>query len=299
VQSKLDLINIDVQPVTANWLPQNIMLNVLRLDEVHPVVSGNKWFKLKYYLQQAKQAGCHTIATFGGAYSNHIVATAFACKLCGFSSIGIIRGEEKPATLSHTLLQAAEYGMQLQFVTRQAFNNKENIKGSLPGVYWINEGGYGPPGAKGAAEILHLVKDVEKYSHIVCAVGTGTMFAGLVNNARPGQKIIGISVLKNNFSIIDEAEALLHSTNERPDFCILHGYHFGGYAKYTAPLIDFMKQTWYACGLPTDFVYTAKTLYAIQQLTLNKTIWPGSRVLMIHSGGLQGNASLQKGMLPF
>ncbi|HWB25485.1 MAG TPA: pyridoxal-phosphate dependent enzyme [Chitinophagaceae bacterium] len=298
MQNILDFNNVSTQPVRAHWLPAAITLNVLRLDKIHPIVSGNKWFKLKYYLEEAKQTGFKTVATFGGAYSNHIIAAAFACKASGFSSIGIIRGE-RPPVLSSTLQYAAGYGMQLQFVSRQSFNNKENIKSQFPGVYWIDEGGYGLQGMCGAGEIMQLVDDAEKYSHIVCAVGTGTMFAGIVRSAAAGQRVIGVSVLKNNFSIFNEVQALLDKQIIKADFDIVHGYHFGGYAKHPPALIDFMHLVWNTVNLPTDIVYTAKTLYAIQQLALQNTIPVGNRVLMIHSGGLQGNTSLQKGVLPF
>lgn len=296
MQTGICFENIDVQPINAPWLTAGTTFNVLRLDKLHPVVSGNKWFKLKYYLANAAQNGCTTIGTFGGAYSNHIVAAAFACRAAGFKSLGIIRGEE-PAEPSTTLQQAAAYGMQLQFVSRTAFKDKEVIKGANPGVYWINEGGYGETGAKGAAEIWQCIPAAGGYTHIVCAVGTGTMLAGLINGAAVHRKIIGISVLKNNFSIINEVSALLNNADTTVD--ILHDYHFGGYAKHPPVLIEYMRQVWHDYALPTDIVYTAKAFYATQHLISSGVIPAGSRVLMVHSGGLQGNASLQKGMLPF
>lgn len=298
MQNKIDINNIRIQPIVAGWLSKNITLHVARLDELHPVVSGNKWFKLKYYLAAAQQAGYNTIATFGGAYSNHIVAAAFAAQSCGLNSIGIIRGE-RPAAPSLTLRHAAECGMQLHFVTREQFKNKQLIQQQHTDAYWVNEGGYGPLGAKGAAEILSCVPNLENYNHIVCAVGTGTMLAGLVNSALAHQKVTGISVLKNNFSIIEEVAALLNDKTFINRFTIQHDYHFGGYAKHPPQLIEFMQQIWNTNALPTDIVYTAKTLFAIQQMALSNTITPGSRVLMVHSGGLQGNSSLQKGVLPF
>jgi 1-aminocyclopropane-1-carboxylate deaminase len=296
VQNSIDIEHITVQAITANWLPASVLADVLRLDEIHPIVSGNKWFKLQYYLEEAGLRGHDTIATFGGAYSNHIVAAAYACRACGFKSIGIIRGE-RPLHLSPTLINAADYGMHLQFVSRDAFKDKETIKQQLHNVYWINEGGYGSLGAKGAGDILQLVKNIENYTHIICAVGTGTMFAGLVNRAKPNQEMIGISVLKNNFSIAGEVRALLD--DKAKPFTILHDHHFGGYAKHPPELVDFMRETWHTSQLPTDIVYTAKTFYALKQLIISGSIPAGSRVLMIHSGGLQGNASLQKGVLPF
>ncbi|HVX49731.1 MAG TPA: pyridoxal-phosphate dependent enzyme [Chitinophagaceae bacterium] len=298
MQHTLHFDNIITQPLYAVWLPQGITLDVLRLDALHDVVSGNKWFKLKYYLAAAQQSGCNTVATFGGAYSNHIIATAFACKAAGLKSIGIIRGE-RPAILSHTLQQALACGMQLHFVTRQAFKNKQAVKQQFLNVYWVNEGGHGAEGARGAAEILAFAGQPASFTNIVCAVGTGTMFAGLVNSAEASQTITGVSVLKNNFSIHDEISALLIPRTNLPQWQIVHDYHFGGYAKHPAALIQFMQEVWQTCKLPTDIVYTAKTLYAIRGLIQQGAIMPGSRVLMIHSGGLQGNMSLAAGVLPF
>lgn len=297
MHSALQFNSVNVQHITANWLAQDTALDVLRLDRLHPVVSGNKWFKLKYYLSEAQQQGYNTIATYGGAYSNHIVAAAFACRACGLNSVGIIRGEE-PKVLSPTLVAAIGYGMQLQFVSRQQFSDKENIKPQYSNVYRVNEGGYGANGAKGAGEILALVPRLQAYTHIICAVGTGTMLAGLINSALPGQRVLGISVLKNNFSIKDEVDALVNK-HAAAAYEILHGYDFGGYAKHPPELIHFMQETWQESALPTDIVYTAKTFYAVKHLIKNNTITAGSRVLMVHSGGLQGNTSLQKGVLPF
>ena len=139
-----------MQTVEAEWLQQqDVQLQVLRLDEWHPVVSGNKWFKLRYYLEEAMAKGYGTVATFGGAYSNHIVATAFACKEARLKSIGVIRGEE-PSTLSHTLQQASALGMQLLFISREAYKNREAAKAKFTDAYWINEGGYGSLGAEGS-----------------------------------------------------------------------------------------------------------------------------------------------------
>jgi 1-aminocyclopropane-1-carboxylate deaminase/D-cysteine desulfhydrase-like pyridoxal-dependent ACC family enzyme len=273
------------------------LLDVLRLDELHPVVSGNKWFKLKYYLEDALATGCHTVLTYGGAWSNHIVAVAFACREYGLKNIGVIRGQQ-PTQMSVTLQRAAECGMELQFAERAQFTVLKKQLGAQGHIYHIPEGGYGLLGAKGAAEILQYVPNLSNYTHIACAVGTGTMFAGIINASLPGQRVIGISVLKNNFSIVDETRDLL-TNSYKGDFVIEHGWHFGGYAKHTPQLIEFMKEAWHNYKLPTDIVYTSKTLYAVKQMVVSQAIPAGSRVLMVHSGGLQGNASLPAQVLPF
>lgn len=291
------LQNIRVQSL-PHFSDGQVQTDILRLDLLHPIVSGNKWFKLKYYLEEARLGGHHTIATFGGAFSNHIVATAYAAKEAGLQSFGYIRGELADP-LSPTLQQSQELGMELKFVTREQFRNPENIIGgnAEPGVYWVREGGYGLLGAKGAGHILSSA-DTQPYTHVICAVGTGTMLAGLIRSAREQQQLIGISVLKNHLGLEQEVKSLLNNS-QQASFTILHNYHFGGYAKHPAELIRFMCETWEAEQLPTDIVYTSKLLYAVRELVLKRYFPVGSRLLVIHSGGLQGNTSLPSGTLPF
>lgn len=285
-----------VDPVSSIYKFRTTV-DVLRLDLVHPVISGNKWFKLKYYLEEAKRLGKKTLITFGGPYSNHILATAAAARETGFKSIGIIRGEV-PSVYSSTLMDATGYGMELVFVPRESYRLKiiplaENI---LNEAFIIPEGGYGKPGVAGAKEILGQTK-FQDYTHIIAAVGTGTMLAGLSDAAFPYQTVMGISVLKNNFSVQDEIKALLPSAKQ--NFNVLHDYHFGGYAKYKTVLLQFMNQWFTETGIPSDFVYTGKLFYAVNDLVLNNAFPLQSRLLVIHSGGLQGNRSLSKGTLIF
>ena len=279
---------------------KNIEVAVLRLDEMHPVISGNKWFKLKAYLTDAAQQQKKAILTFGGAYSNHIVATAAACAKAGFLSIGIIRGEA-PKTLSPTLADAQQYGMQLHFISREAYRQKAvppEAYGVLKksDVYRISEGGYGEKGMEGSMDILKSVA-VENYTHIIAAVGTGTMLAGLIKATAPQQQVIGISVLKNNFGAADAVAQLAHIPAE--NIQILHDYAFGGYARHTPELLQFMNNWYAATGIPSDFVYTAKTFYAADELIQKGVFQVGSSLLVIHSGGLQGNRSLPAGTLRF
>ncbi len=273
-----------------------IEVSVLRLDKIHPVISGNKWFKLKYYLEDAISQKKKNIITFGGAWSNHIIATAAACKLWGLNATGIIRGEE-PAELSPTLKQAKEMGMQLIFISREDYKTKKITEKFLTDeCYLIPEGGYGRKGAAGAAGIFKYC-DQEIYTHIVCAVGTGTMLAGLITATLPQQMIIGISILKNNNVLEENVRSLLN--NESSNFQIFHDYHFGGYAKHTDELLNFMNAFYEQTKIPSDFVYTGKLFFAITDL-ITKNFFPqGSKLLLIHSGGIQGNASLDKGRLMF
>lgn len=287
------------QTIEANWLSlKNVRLDVLRLDKIHSVISGNKWFKLKYYLQDALAKGFATVTTFGGAYSNHIIATACTCHKSGLKSIGIIRGEE-PVELSHTLRTAKEYGMQLHFISRKEYKDKETLSKLFKDTYLINEGGYGIQGSMGAKEILLQCKYPEQYTHIICAAGTGTMMAGIIQSVSANQEVIGISAMKGNVELLNKVTALLNKDDATKKFTILHEYHFGGYAKHPAELLAFMNETWQQHQLPTDIVYTSKTFYAVQQMIKDNTIPAGSNVLMVHSGGLQGNLSLPAGTLCF
>lgn len=275
---------------------KGITADILRLDLLHPVVSGNKWFKLRYYIEQAQEQNKKSLVTFGGAWSNHIHATAAAGKLAGLKTIGIIRGEA-PAGLSTTLLQAAEMGMQLHFVSRAAYRQKKMPDQiDLSEALLIPEGGYSLTGARGAATIMDLINP-DDYTHICCAVGSGTMLAGLINACGKHQQVMGISALKNNHSLEKAVSDLLINATTTP--YIVHDYHFGGFAKHNSLLLDFMNELYRQTGIPTDIVYTGKLCFAAYDLAGKNYFPPGSKILLIHSGGLQGNRSLPNGSLIF
>lgn len=273
--------------------------HLLRLDLLHPVVSGNKIFKLKFYIEKAKNENKTTLLTLGGSHSNHLVATAYAAKSYGFKSIGIVRGEEtkKPST---TLLECIEYGMELIYVSRSAFGNINlNDYSQLnPEALIIPHGGYGLLGAKGAATILDLVHKND-FDIIIAACGTGTMGAGLVSSALPRQKIILTSVLKNNISVRREIDTLLTEMDISKAYEIRFENHLGGYAKKNSELFDFMNRFHDNHNIPTDFVYTGKMLYSFYQMMIAAEFPENSRILLIHSGGLQGNRSLTNHELKF
>jgi 1-aminocyclopropane-1-carboxylate deaminase len=291
-QLPFDKITVDTVSLGRH---NEISADVLRLDKIDPVISGNKWFKLRYYLEEAKSQLKKGILTFGGAWSNHIIATATACHQNGLQSIGIIRGEEPPQ-LSPTLLHAKEQGMQLVFISRNAYQNKEIPATIQPEEYYIiNEGGYGIMGARGASTILEHCH--HNYTHYCCAVGTGTMMAGIINHTKAEQKTIGISVLKNNTRLDEMIQALVVHKND--DWKLIHDYSFGGYAKHQPALLQFMNEFYSQTGIPSDFVYTGKLFYAICDFVEKKYFSEGSRLLLIHSGGLQGNESLPPGSLMF
>jgi 1-aminocyclopropane-1-carboxylate deaminase len=288
---------ISVDPYTSPLFSEKgIDAAVLRLDQLHPVISGNKWFKLRFYIEEARRLKKDRLVTYGGPWSNHLHATAAAGQLYGLKTTGIIRGE-RPPQLSDTLHQVMEMGMQLYFISREDYKNDfipDTI--NLSTAMLIPEGGAGPIGVKGAATITTFFNPAA-YTHVCCAVGSGTMMAGLLHNLKSGVKLIGISAMKNNHSLAAEVASLTGSNEALPE--IIHDYHFGGFAKHTAGLLAFMNEVYQHSGIPTDIVYTGKLFYAVNDLARKNYFLPGSKILLIHSGGLQGNRSLPNGSLIF
>jgi 1-aminocyclopropane-1-carboxylate deaminase/D-cysteine desulfhydrase-like pyridoxal-dependent ACC family enzyme len=304
--NKKEIIDIALATIDELHLPEfaekKLRVDVLRLDKIHPIISGNKWFKLKYYLEDAVQQK-KSIITFGGAYSNHIIATAYAAKQLNLPSIGIIRGEESKQ-LSHTLILAKKYGMKLIFIPRNEYLKKSNddfISGlqiTYPNSLIISEGGAGPKGIQGSGEIMKLIKN-NYYTHILCVIGTAATFLGFANASDFAQKIIGISVLKGMSDLLDENKKFLNDPEKINNCFISYDYHFGGYAKKNKELFDFMNLLYTKTKIKTDFVYTGKLFYAAFDL-VKKDFFPhDSKLLVIHSGGLQGNNSLPTGTLKF
>ena len=280
---------------------KQVSVSVLRLDKIHPLVSGNKLFKLHYFLEAAMASEHKTILTFGGAYSNHLAASAYACKALQLKSIGIVRGE-RPNQLSSTLQQCLQDGMQLQFLSRQEYAQKDNpvfvnsLKTSYGACTIIPEGGYHSLGAKGAALIMELIKD-NSYTHICTATGTATTLAGILMAAKPEQIVVSIPVLKGMTDNKIRIKNLIEKEFE--NLVILNSYHFGGYAKKSDLLINFINQCWLQYRLPLDFVYTAKMFFGIIDSIKNDTFTKGSKILCLHTGGLQGNKSLPSNTLLF
>jgi 1-aminocyclopropane-1-carboxylate deaminase len=281
----------------------DLQVDVLRLDKIHPEISGNKWFKLKYYLERATHANKQKLISFGGAYSNHLLALAYAASINGFSSIGLIRGEE-PEKLSTTLVKAKESGMELRFLSRQEYNQQKKTALLIdpeeyePNALLIPEGGAGADGIRGAEEILSGVP-IKRYSHVCCAVGTGTTLAGLINSTGARQNKIGVSVLKGTYNYEPLNTSWIKNPIDLENVQLIHEDHFGGYAKCTKVLIDFMNKIFAASGIPTDFVYTGKLFYSVVRMAEMKEFPAGSRILVLHSGGLWGNRSLAPGLLHF
>ena len=283
-------------------IAQNIRLTVARLDKIHEEVSGNKLFKLNYFVENCLKSTHKTLLTFGGAFSNHLAATAFLCKEEGIKCIGIVRGEE-PLNYSHTLIRCKELGMFLKFIPRKSYgdiqSNKEMIS-ELQHVFGdftlVPEGGFDRIGAQGASLIIELLKD-RRFSHICTCVGTATTLAGLLLKKNIDQEVIAIPVIKNMIDIKDKLHFLGVPKQNYP--VVFGDYHFGGYAKHTQELISFMNTFYSETSIPTDFVYTAKMMYAIKDKIKNGYFKSGSNIVCLHTGGLQGNKSLPHGTLIF
>jgi len=290
------MINDRIAAVTIQPVPPagDCALDILRLDRFDPVISGNKWFKLRYYLAEASGPPLKQIVTFGGAWSNHIVAAAYACKEAGIPATGIIRGEE-PANWSATLQAAAAAGMQLRFLPRSEYTRLNQTLVSDEHTCVIPAGGYGTKGMEGAATIADLF-DPHLYTHICCAAGTGTMAAGLATRLQANQTLAVIPVLRHT-GIEQDIRRLCGPTACK--LVVLPDFHGGGYAKISDDLLAFMNDWYRQTGIATDFVYTGKLFRAVVQLKDDGFFPAGSRILVVHSGGLQGNASLPKGSLIF
>lgn len=283
--------------------PNSISMYIKREDLIHPFVSGNKFRKLKYNLLQAKEENQETLLTFGGAFSNHIAAVAFAGKEKGFKTIGIIRGDELGSKISGnpTLLFAQNCGMQLEFISREAYRLKseisflENLKQKFGSFYLIPEGGTNALAIKGCQEIL-TQKDAE-FDYICCPIGTGGTISGIINSVLPHQKVLGFPALKGDF-LKKEIRNFVQNENWE----LITDYHFGGYGKVNAALIGFINQFYAVNQIPLDPIYMGKMVFGVIDL-IQKNYFPAeSKILLIHTGGIQGiqgmNIKLRNKQLP-
>lgn len=295
-------LNVEIDEIENELTTQkDVSLSILRLDKIHPEIQGNKFFKLYYFLRQAI-AEQKNIITLGGAYSNHLAATASAGKMFGINCIGIVRGEE-PKNLSHTLLFCKEQGMHLEFISREDYKRKndENFKVNLTDKFGdhilIPEGGYSKEGVAGAALISNFY-NTQGFTHICCAVGTATTLAGLIRSSSAPQHIIGFSAIKEMNDLEKRIQFLLGDSIHN-NYSLNNDYHFGGYAKNNNELISFMNILYEAFTIPTDFVYTGKMMFGVVDLIQKNYFAKRNKILCIHTGGLQGNLSLPPGILNF
>lgn len=280
-----------------------VELHIKREDAIHPMISGNKYRKLKYNIAFAEENGFKTLLTFGGAYSNHIAATAAAGAVFGFKTIGVIRGEELASKIegNATLRYARHCGMQFKFINRSDFRNKtaerfiEDLKTEFGDFYHIPEGGTNELAVKGSEEIL---TEADKDFDFICSsAGTGGTLAGLINSAGPHQKVLGFSALRGDFLKAD-----ISKFTRQDHWELITDYHFGGYAKINTELIAFINQFNKNYDIPLDPVYTGKMLFGVVNMIENGYFAKGSRILAIHTGGLQGisgmNARLKQKKMP-
>ncbi len=267
----------------------NISLYIKRDDLIHAHISGNKWRKLKYNIETYQQQNKQILVTVGGAFSNHIMATAAVCKWKKIPCIGIIRGDELNIHSNKNLAYAHQQGMQLIFVDRKfysqrydtdfldLFSKKYQLNSSE--IYYIPEGGANTEGAKGCEDIVHEI-DLN-FDYIITDCGTGTTLAGIANAVQENQKAIGISVIGSNFDI---EQSTRHFTDK--PFTMLHQFNFGGYAKTNQELIDFIKYFYRMFAIKFDYVYTAKLFYAIFKLIEQEYFPPNSTIIGVHTGGV-------------
>ncbi|MBT6745546.1 MAG: 1-aminocyclopropane-1-carboxylate deaminase/D-cysteine desulfhydrase [Flavobacteriales bacterium] len=265
-----------------------ITFYIKRDDLIHSEISGNKWRKLKYNLQEARAQKKDTILTFGGAFSNHIASAAAIGKQKGFKTVGVIRGEEQLE--NPTLTRAKENGMQLYFVSRDEYKQKGEtdyqleLRNKFGNVYIIPEGGANELGAQGSEEIVNEI-DID-FDYICCDLGTGTTFSGVINSIVKEQYAIGFSALKGEDKLTEAVQKF--EKIKRKNWHISFDYHLGGFAKRSTELEEFIKEFKEETNVPLDPIYTGKMAFGILDLAKKDYFKKGSSVIMVHTGGLQG-----------
>ncbi|AXG72870.1 1-aminocyclopropane-1-carboxylate deaminase/D-cysteine desulfhydrase [Flavobacterium arcticum] len=282
------------QPIPLNF-PKNIKLTIKREDLLHPHISGNKFRKLKYNILEAQKQHATQLLTFGGAYSNHIAATAAAGKEYGIKTIGVIRGEEIEDKINDnpTLCFSRECGMQFHFISREDYRDKTNpeyiksLKQMFGDFYLVPEGGTNQLAIKGCEEILTATDN--NFTHIACAVGTGGTISGIINTALPHQKVIGFPALKNAGLSVD-----IIKFAQQDNWQLIEDYHFGGYGKVNTELVGFINDFFQKTDISLDPVYTGKMVFGVIDLINNNFFPDNAEVLLIHTGGLQGISGMNR-----
>ncbi|MDP3331938.1 MAG: pyridoxal-phosphate dependent enzyme [Methylococcaceae bacterium] len=268
---------------------QQIELWLKRDDMLHPIVSGNKWRKLKYVLDHALCIGADTLVSMGGAYSNHLHALAYVGRELGLKTIGLIRSEPGPS-LTPTLTDLQQWGMELKFVTRthnrllRHYRDWQAFPGLQPKQYWLPEGGAQAPALQGVAEIVAEL-DID-YDMLCVPCGTGTTLAGLISAAPPQVSVIGFAALKNAGFLINDVATIL--PQQYDNWQINLDYHFGGFASTTAELMTFIADFERQTAIELDPVYTGKMMFGLFDLIAKQQIKSGQRIIAVHTGGLQG-----------
>jgi 1-aminocyclopropane-1-carboxylate deaminase/D-cysteine desulfhydrase-like pyridoxal-dependent ACC family enzyme len=296
---------VPTQQLHSELLQQKqVEVYVRREDLLHPQVSGNKWRKLKYNLLAAAEQGFETLLTFGGAYSNHIAAVSAAGKLFGLRTIGMVRGEEH-FPLNPTLQKASENGMELHYLDRETYRLRNDpaflnqLKEQFPNTYFIPEGGTNNLALKGCAEIVSEIN--QPFDIICCSAGTGGTAAGLLIGLENQKQLLVFSALKGDF-LVNEINGLTQQYNGKtyPNWTLQNEYHFGGYAKVKPELLAFMQGFQSQFNIPLEPIYTGKMFFGLFELIHKNYFKPGTKILAIHTGGLQGLAGFQERLnIPF
>lgn len=279
----------------------DVQLAVKREDLLHPFVSGNKFRKLKYNVEVAINQRKKTLVTFGGAFSNHIAAVAFVGQNIGLQTIGFIRGEELEEVSNPTLDFARQCGMKLYFISREFYQNKDfefleqHYQLNSSSLYWIPEGGTNSLAVKGCEEILN--HETQLFDYVCSSVGTAGTVSGLINSAFSNQKVLGFPALKGSFLQKDIRKFAKNSQWE-----LMEAYHFGGYGKINTNLVAFINDFFQTHQIPLDPIYTGKMFFGVMDLIKNGYFPKKSKILLIHTGGLQGiggmNLYLKKKGMP-
>ena len=287
----LNYTKTNIQELKSQIFEQfDVIVFVKREDQNHPFISGNKWWKLKYNLQEAVRLKHHTLLTFGGAYSNHIYATAAAGKELGLKTIGIIRGEES-LPLNGTLSFAKSCGMHLHYISREAYRQKketefiQSLHDQFGEFYLIPEGGTNELAVKGCTEFAIQLNSKIDFDYLCLPIGTGGTIAGIIEGLDSSKKIIGFPVLKGAEFLINDINQLL--SKPKNNWSLQVDYHFGGYAKTTLSLKKFIEEVRATHQLPLDEVYTGKMLWGVFDLIKKGHFERGSNILVLHTGGLQ------------
>ncbi|MFA9290685.1 MAG: 1-aminocyclopropane-1-carboxylate deaminase/D-cysteine desulfhydrase [Solirubrobacteraceae bacterium] len=287
-------IRIDKVDLSFYNIETSVTLSVLREDLIHPIISGNKFRKLKYNILEAKKLKAKTIITFGGAFSNHIAAVSYAGKINNLETIGFIRGEELAEKINEnaTLSFAKANGMKFVFIDRETYRNKDNknylqeISADYVDSYLIPEGGTNELAIKGCQEII--TNQLKEFDVICCSIGTGGTFIGLLKGKFANQQLMGFPALKNAFFL----NQIIQNYTSNVDYKLIHEYHFGGYAKITNELFNFVNLFNTKHNIYLDFIYTGKMAFGVIDLIKKNFFKSHSKILMIHTGGIQGNSAI-------
>lgn len=293
------MVTLPSSLVTLNdplFKQKSLAVSIKRDDLIHPEVSGNKWRKLKYNLEEARSGNYEGLVTFGGAFSNHIAATAAACRVNGIPAIGIIRGDELTPESNHTLRKATDDGMQLRFVSREEYSlmckETDFLASSYPRHFIVPEGGTNEYAIKGVREIWEELD--QRYDYFLCPYGTGGTLAGLLSGNRKGTIMLGFSSLKGSFATPALTDLLDRFAIHNRSFRMVDDYHFGGYGKVTRELLSFISWFEETHQIPLDPIYTGKMMYGFYELVKRAYFPENSRILVLHTGGLQGKDAFEQ-----